>query len=249
MQYSFSKFFSMQCSSVVFSSNVGKEKKSLEPVLWMAVCGCGSPARCCHPAVAGGVIYAALRGELYTHLALQAMFTQNSPVCEPLLQAFPFPSTVGEVTPHLLCQACLFVYSSQWKWFFPHSPVEFSSHRHSHKLSCSWLLGACCYSRRSLSSHAWLVYLQFQEGFPSPLFGAQGAPLSLLCVFVVLIAYYSVSLFSLGGGQSVQGAMLIWPRVVCESTMYHFAHLVCIFPSRLGEGIWQWPGGPPGFSL
>jgi hypothetical protein len=27
--------------------------------------------------------------------------------------------------------------------------------------------------------------------------------------FIVLIAYYSVSLFSPGGGQSVQGAMLI----------------------------------------
>jgi hypothetical protein len=50
----------------------------------MAICGCGFPARYCQPAVAGGFIYADLRGELNTHLALQALFTQSS-VCEPLL--------------------------------------------------------------------------------------------------------------------------------------------------------------------
>jgi hypothetical protein len=38
-------------------------------------------------------------------------------------------------------------------------------------------------------------------------------------VFIVLIAYYSVPLFSPDGGQSVQGAMLIWPRDVCELTL------------------------------
>jgi hypothetical protein len=56
-------------------------------------------------------------------------------------------------------------------------------------------------------------------------------------VFIVLIACYSVSLFSPGGGLSVQGAMLIWPRVVCGSTMYGLAHLVVhVFPSSLGTG-------------
>jgi hypothetical protein len=72
------------------------------------------PARCCQPAVAGGVIYADLWGELSTHLALQALFTQ-SPVREPLLQAFPFLSTLGEVTLHPLSQACVFIYSSRGK--------------------------------------------------------------------------------------------------------------------------------------
>jgi hypothetical protein len=83
------------------------------------ICGCGLPAGCCQPAVAGGVIYADLWGELSTHLALQALFTQSSPVREPLLQAFPFPSTLGEVTLHPLSQACVFIYSSRGKWFFP----------------------------------------------------------------------------------------------------------------------------------
>jgi hypothetical protein len=77
------------------------------------------PAHCCHPAVAGSIIYADLRDELSTHLAPQALFTQSSPVCEPLLQAFPFPSTLGEVTLHLLSQACVFIYSSCGKWVFP----------------------------------------------------------------------------------------------------------------------------------
>jgi hypothetical protein len=85
----------------------------------MAICSCGSPAFCCYPAVAGGVIYADLRGELSTHLFLQALFTQSSPVCKPMLQAFPFPSTLGEVTLHPLSQACVFVFSSLVRWVFP----------------------------------------------------------------------------------------------------------------------------------
>jgi hypothetical protein len=85
----------------------------------MVICGCGLPAHCCQPAVAGDFIYADLRGELSTHLALQALFTQSSPVPEPLLQAFLFPSTLGEVTLHPLSQACVFVYSSHGKWVFP----------------------------------------------------------------------------------------------------------------------------------
>jgi hypothetical protein len=87
----------------------------------MAICGYGLPARCCQPAVAGGVIYADLWGELSTHLPLQALFTQISPVREPLLQAFPFPSTLGKVTLHPLSQACVCIYSSCGKWVFPAS--------------------------------------------------------------------------------------------------------------------------------
>jgi hypothetical protein len=105
---------------VVFSSKVGREeKKESGDSSVNGICFCGLPACCCQPAVAGGIIYADLRGELNTHLALQSLFTQSSPVRVPLLQAFPFPSTLGEVTLHLLSQACLFVYSSCGKWVFP----------------------------------------------------------------------------------------------------------------------------------
>jgi hypothetical protein len=68
---------------VVFSSKVGrKEKKKKESgdSSVNGICGCGLPAHCCQPAVAGGIIYADLMGELSTHLALQALFTQSSPV-------------------------------------------------------------------------------------------------------------------------------------------------------------------------
>jgi hypothetical protein len=37
----------------------------------------------------------------------------------PLLQAFPFPNTLGEVTLHPCSQACMFIYSSCGKWVFP----------------------------------------------------------------------------------------------------------------------------------
>jgi hypothetical protein len=90
----------------------------------MAICGCGSPACCCQPAVAGGFIYADLRGELNTNLAPQALFTQSSPVCEALLQAFPFRSTLREGTLYPLSQACVFIYSLHGKWAF--SPLLWS---------------------------------------------------------------------------------------------------------------------------
>jgi hypothetical protein len=97
--------------------------------------------------------------------------------------------------------ACLF--TAHWEVGLPPSPVEFSSHA-----AFTSFPTPGCWARApapALSSQAHLVYLQFCEGFSSPPFGAQGTPPSLLCVFIVLIAYYSVSLFTLGGGRSVQG--------------------------------------------
>jgi hypothetical protein len=116
----------------------------------------------------------------------------------------------------------------------PHCPVEFSSHRHFYKLSCSWLLGICHRScllwlsclfiayvgsgssplscgvflplpllQAFLLLVAWLVLLLLSSPAgllwrisPPSLFDAQGAPPSLLRVFFVVIAYYSI-LFSL----------------------------------------------------
>jgi hypothetical protein len=219
----------------------------------------------------------------------QALFTQSSPVREPLLQAFPFPSTLREVTLHLLSQACVFIYSLHGKWVFrpllwsfppttaftsfpapdcwavllllSSSVLVYSSHGRwvfppllwsfppSATLT-SFPAPGCwvCATAPALSGVPGLFIYSSGKDSPPPTFGAQGASPSLLCVFIVIIAYYSVSLFSLGGGRSVQGSMLIWPRVVCGSTTYRLAHLVCVFPSRLGTDIWQ-PGGPPGFSV
>jgi hypothetical protein len=156
----------------------------------MAICGCGLPACCCQPAVAGGIIYADLRGELSTHLAPQALFTQRSPVHELLLQAFPFPSTLGEVTLHPLSLACLFIYSLRGKWVFPALLWSFPP-------AATFTIfpaPGCWACTIAPAFSSWLV-----RDFPSPLFSAQGAPPSLLHVFFV-IAYYSASLFSLGDG-------------------------------------------------
>jgi hypothetical protein len=66
---------------------------------------------------------------------------------------------------------------------------------------------------------------------PSPP-SALRAPHPLCYMYFFVAVYYSVcfiSLFSLGGGQSVQGAMMIWPRDVCGSTVCCLAHLVVCF--------------------
>jgi hypothetical protein len=102
-----------------------------------------------------------------------------------------------------------------------------------------------------LLSLAWLVYLQFWEGFPSSPFWRSGWPtLFATCLYCSYCLLLSFSFFPLGGSRSFQGAMLIWPRVVSGSTMYCLAHLVvCVFPNLLGTGIWQWSRGLPGFSV
>jgi hypothetical protein len=87
----------------------------------MAICSCGSPARCCQPAVAGGVIYVDLRGELSTHLALRLCLLGVLLGEMSLLQAFPSLSTLGEVVLHTPSLAGLFIYSSRGKWVFPPS--------------------------------------------------------------------------------------------------------------------------------
>jgi hypothetical protein len=97
--------------------------------------------------------------------------------------------------------------------------MEFSSLRHSHKLPHFWLLGACptLLPPEPLWAPGLFIYSPRKGSLP-PVFSAQGTPPSFQRVFIALIAYYSVSLFSPGGGQSVQGAMLLWPRLVCGGT-------------------------------
>jgi hypothetical protein len=66
-----------------------------------------------------------------------------------------------------------------------------------------------------------LVYLQFGGGCSSPtLQSSVHTPPFAMCLFffcfsAACLLFSFFSLFSLGGGQSVQGAMLICPRVVC----------------------------------
>jgi hypothetical protein len=167
----------------------------------MAIYGCGSLACCCQPAVAAGFIYADLRSEFSTHLAPQALFIQSSPVHEPLLQAFPFPSTLGEVRLHPLSQASVFIYSSHGKWAFSSLLWSFppTTAFTSFPAPCFW---ACAtapvfFCPACLFTVPWgipLPHLQ-QSGFPT---------LFATCLFFV-IAYYSVSLFFPGWGSVCPG--------------------------------------------
>jgi hypothetical protein len=181
----------------------------------MAIYGCGLPVRGCQPAVAGGFIYADLRSELSTHLALQALFTQ-SPVREPLLPAFPFPSTLGEVTLPLL-QAFLLLIAG--RFCCSCRPVcLFTAHMGggSFPLSCGvflplplsqafpLLVAGCTPLLPPSPARPGLFIYSSGTDSPPPLFRAQGAPPSLLRVFI-LIAYSLVSLFSLGGGGLSKG--------------------------------------------
>jgi hypothetical protein len=105
-----------------------------------------------------------------------------------------------------------------------------------------------CATAPAISGHGLFIY---RSGRDSPPPNSVLRALHPLCyvslLFLLLITQFLF--FSLGGGQSFQGAMLIWPRVVCGSTMCYLALLVvCIFPSSLGACIWQ-RGGPPGFSI
>jgi hypothetical protein len=197
----------------------------------MSVCGCGLPACCCQPAVADSFIYADLRSELNTHLAPAGfVYSEFSWARLPLLQAFPFPSTLREVTLNMLSQ-------DSGKWVFPYLLWSFppTATFTSFPAPCCWV----CAATPAFSSQAWLVYLQFCEDLPLPLSSALSAPRPLCYVSFLLLLVIQFLFFPWVGGLSVQGVMLIWPRVVYGSTVCHLAHLVvCFFPSRLDASIW-----------
>jgi hypothetical protein len=214
-------FSACRCNSIVFSSKVGRENKTESGDSSVhGICGCGLLARCCQPAVAGGVIYADLGVSLTLTWPCRLCLVRVLLCVSHCYKLSPFQAHWGRWhCTRFLRPVCLFTAHMGGG----SSPLScgVSSLCHSHKLSRSWLLGACPRSSQSLSGLPSLfLYSSGKDSLP-PIFGTQCGPLSFPCVFIVLIAYYSVSLFSLGGGWSVQGAMLLWPRVVCGSTAYH----------------------------
>jgi hypothetical protein len=94
----------------------------------------------------------------------------------PVLQAFPFPSTLGEVTLHLPSQTCVFVYSSRGKWVLPPLLWSFppSVAFTSFPTSGCWV----CAAAPAFSS--WLVV----RDFPSSSLQCSGHPaLFAMCLF------------------------------------------------------------------
>jgi hypothetical protein len=102
----------------------------------------------------------------------------------PLLQAFPFPSTLREVTLHPLSQDSVFIYSSHGKWAFPLLLWSFppTSNFTSFSTPVCWVGAAAL-----LPSPAGLFIYNSMRDFPSLFFGAQGTPPSLLVSFLLLL--------------------------------------------------------------
>jgi hypothetical protein len=145
----------------------------------------------------------------------------------------------GDTAPAFL-GLCVYLQFT-WEVGLPPSSVEFSSHRLFYRLSCSWLLGVYCSS--------YLLQMACCEGFPLPSSSVLRAPCPI-CYVSFLLLLLSFFFFFPWVGVGVQGAMLIWPRVVCGSNVCCLAHLVVhVFPSHLGAAFWWWRGSPPGFSI
>jgi hypothetical protein len=136
----------------------------------------------------------------------------------------------------------MFVYSSLGKWVFLPLMWSFppSATLTSFPAPGFWV---CPLSLQILSGPPDLLIYSPQKDSLPPNFGAQGAPPSYPRVFIVFIAYWSVSLFFLGGSQSVQGAMLLWSRLVCGSTavLHSSAGLHLPKPSGHGRLVAQGP--------
>jgi hypothetical protein len=133
----------------------------------------------------------------------------------PLSQAF-----LLLITGRCCCSCrlpCLF--TVHWEVGLPSSPVEFSSLHHSHKLSRSWLLGMHpAPAGASLAHPACLFTVSGRIPFPQS--SALRAPHPLSHLSLLLLLFITQFLFfSPGGGQSVQGVMLLWPRLVCGRTV------------------------------
>jgi hypothetical protein len=147
-------------------------------------------------------------GDRFVDVYLQLWLT-SACCCQPAVAGgFIYADLRSELNTHLAPQA-LFILSSPGC-----DPLSFGVFLPPPLLQAFPLLVAG-HVLPLLPSLGQIVYLQFHEGLPLPRFGAQDALPSLLCVFFVTVAYYSVFSFFPGWSQSVQGAMLIWPRVIC----------------------------------
>jgi hypothetical protein len=146
----------------------------------------------------------------------------------------------------LLLLATMFVYSSRGKWVFPPLLWSFltSATLTSFPTPGCWAR-APTPARGSPARPACLFTVLGRVPFPQ----SQCTPPSFPHVFIVLIACYSVSLFSSWLGVSLsRGLCCSGPGLSVGVLRYREALLVRVFSSHLGTGDW-WPRGPPGFSV
>jgi hypothetical protein len=148
----------------------------------MAICGCGLPAGCCQPAVAGGVIYADLRVSLALTWPCRLCLLRVLLCATSTLTSFPLSKhTGGGDTAPAVSVTRVYLHFT-WEMGLLPSLVEFSSHCHLYKLSCCWLLGGA--AGPAFSSG--LVNLLFHGGLSFPTLRAQCALPSLLLSFLLL---------------------------------------------------------------
>jgi hypothetical protein len=118
----------------------------------------------------------------------------------------------------LLLPAGMFGYSSCGKWVFPPLLWSFppSATLRSFPTPGCWV-HAPAPTRGSLACPACLFTVPGRIPFPQSSVLSAPHPLSCVsCLFVLLISQFHF--FSPGEGQSVQAAMLLWPKLVCGST-------------------------------
>jgi hypothetical protein len=167
-------------------------------------------------------------------------------VCDVTATSFPLSKhTGGGDTAPAFSGQCAYLQLT-WEVVLPPSPVVFLllPLLQAFPLLVAWHVPLLLPSRVYL-----FIYSSVRDTFPLSLELRVPHPLcNMSLLFLLFIIQFLF--FPLGGGWSVQGAMLIWPRVVYESTTCSLAHLVVrVFPSLLGAGVWRRPGGPPGFSV
>jgi hypothetical protein len=159
--------------------------------------------------------------------------------------SFPTP---GYWVVLLLLPATMFVYSSRGKWVFP--PLLWSfppfATLTSFPAPGCWA-HAPAPARGSPACPACLFPVPGRIPFPQSLVLRVPHPLSSMSyLFLLLISQF---LFFPGVEVSLsRGLCCSGPGLSVGVPWYHEAHLVHVFPSRLGAGNW-WPGDPPCFSV
>jgi hypothetical protein len=217
----------------------------------MAIWGCGSPAHCCQPPV--------------NLLSLEALFMQISRVS----LALTWPCRLCLLWVLLCGSLCykLSPFQAHWgRWHctsFLRPACLFIVHVRSGSslLSCgvflpllllqAFLLLVAGRVLLLLPSPAGLFIYSSMKEFPSPPSALRAPrPLCYMSGLLLLLNIQVFFFFFPWVGVGVQGAMLIWPRIVCGSTVYRLAHLVIrFFLSCLVAAVWRWRGSPPGFSI
>jgi hypothetical protein len=141
--------------SVIVSLKEERNKETKKKRVWRQLCERLSEAAAhLQPAAAAGFIYADLRSEVYTHLALQAMFVQSSPGHMPFsfLQYTALPAC---------CNCSLFFYYLEFTWGCVSLPLSSEA---SHTLAAITGLTLSKHTGGGAATPAFshqLVYLQF----------------------------------------------------------------------------------------